>query len=174
MTPTLNLFDTVRREILAGRPHGTADRTKIEKAARAVAQDGRLTIDFTGVQVLSSSYFDAALWPLWMSEDFFPVLSKVPSTAVDDIEIVLKANGGALWCFAKGEPRILGMLDPTLMRTVEEVVKRGEVVAGDLLSIDHKIGATAWSNRLAALYSLRLVRRKKDGRRMNYVAAWKE
>ncbi len=177
MTMTLpagfNLAETVKRDVLAGRMQGTSDKAKIEKAARAAAVDGRVAIDCSGIEVMTSSYFDAAVWPLWSIADFFPMLVKVPTTVIDDIEIVLKANSGAAWHVTKGEPRIIGALDPTLDRTVQEVVKRGEVAAGDLLDVDRAIGPTAWSNRLASLYNLRLVRRKKDGRRLNYVAAWK-
>jgi hypothetical protein len=170
---SFNLAETVKRNVLAGRMQGATDKGKIEKVARAAAVDGRIAIDCSGIEVMSSSYFDAAVWPLWSLPDLFPVLTKVPATVIDDIEIVLKANGGAVWCFIKTEPRIVGTLDPTLDRTVQEIVKRGEVSAGDLLDLDRAIGPTAWSNRLASLYTLRLVRRKKDGRRLNYVAAWK-
>lgn len=176
MTVTLaefNLAEAVRRTVLAGRVAGTGDKSKIEKAARNAAVDGRVAIDCSGIEVMSSSYFDAAVWPLWSLADFFPLLTKVPAHVIDDVEIVLKANGGAVWCFTKGEPRIVGALDPTLERTVQEIVKRGEVSAGDLADLDRAIGATAWSNRLAALYNLRLVRRSKDGRRLNYVATWR-
>ena len=170
---SFNLADTVKRTLLAGRMQGNADKGKIEKAARASAVDGRVAIDCSGIEVMTSSYFDAAVWPLWSIADFFPMLVKVPTAVIDDIEIVLKANSGAAWCVTKGDARIIGALDPTLDRTVQEVVKRGEVAAGDLLDLDRAIGPTAWSNRLALLYSLRLVRRKKDGRRLNYIAAWK-
>jgi hypothetical protein len=123
---------------------------------------------------LSSSYFDAAIWPLWTSGELFPVLARVPRAAVDDIEILLKANGGAVWSLGKGTPSCLGVLDPSLATTLGRVIEKGELAAGDLLDVDPSIGATAWSNRLAALHQLRLVRRRKDGRRLIYVAAWKE
>jgi len=176
MTMTIagfNLAETVKRTVLAGRIAGAGDKSKIEKAARAAASEGRVAIDCSGIEVMSSSYFDAAVWPLWSLADFFPIMTKVSAHVIDDIEIVLKANGGAAWCLTKGEPRIVGALDSTLERTVQEVVRRGEVSAGDLADLDRAIGATAWSNRLAALYNLRLVRRSKDGRRLNYVATWR-
>src|ERR1700733_183361 len=172
-TATFNLAETVKRSVLAGRATGAADKLKIEKAARSAMNDGRVLVDCSGIEVMSSSYFDAAVWPLWTIPEMFPVLTKVPPTVVDDIEIVLKANGGAVWSFTKGEPRIIGPLDQFLTRTVNEIVRRGEVSASDLIDVDRAIGATAWSNRLATLYHLRLVRRKKDGRRLNYVPAWK-
>lgn len=169
----INLAETVKRTVLAGRIPGTADKSKIERAAIAAAVDGRVAIDCSRIEVMSSSYFDAAVWPLWSIADFFPVLTKVPANVLDDIEIVLKANGGAVWSLSKGEPRVVGALDPILERTMQEIVKREEVSAGELAELDRAIGATAWSNRLAALYNLRLVRRSKDGRRLNYVASWK-
>ncbi|MEO5927659.1 MAG: hypothetical protein ABIO72_03070 [Patescibacteria group bacterium] len=57
---------------------------------------------------------------------------------------------------------------------LERVVELGTATAADLSSNAQQIGLTAWSNRLAALFDLRLVRKRKDGRRLHYAPAWKE
>jgi hypothetical protein len=178
-TTTVTVAQVLRREVLAGRAAGQADYPKIERTVRAAATaDGRVMLDFTGVGVLSSSYFDAGLWPLWsVLPELYPTLSKVPQTAVDDIEIVLRANNAAAWCFRKDadrSPQLLGTIDSALKTTLGRVVEVGELTAGDLIDVDRSIGMTAWSNRLAALHELRLVRRRKDGRRLIYLASWKE
>ncbi len=175
----VTVAQVVRRGILAGRAAGQADYPKIEKAAKAAAEDdGRIMLDLTGVEVLSSSYFDAAIWPLWsLVPELYPALVKVPQTAIDDIEIILRANSAAVWSFKKDgdrSPHLLGAMDSTLKTTLGRVIDVGELTAGDLVDVDRSIGMTAWSNRLAALHQLRLVRRRKDGRRLIYVPAWKE
>ncbi len=173
------IAEVVGRTVLAGRVPGQTDYPQIEQAARAAAsQDGRVLLDLSGIGVLSSSYFDAALWPLWsLTPELYPGLAKVPLAAVDDIELVLRANQAAVWSFkTEGDrsPRLLGAIDPALKLTLDRVAERGELTAGDLVEAKGSIGATAWSNRLASLHQLRLVRRRKDGRRLIYVLAWKE
>jgi hypothetical protein len=173
----IEVAKVVNRGVLAGRASGQADQPKLAAAATAAAIDGRVRLDFTGVEVLSSSYFDAAIWPLWTATaELYPALAKVPPSAIDDIEIVLKANGAALWWFADDSrpPAPLGPLDAQLRTTLDHVMAKGEATAGDLLEVDRSIGATAWSNRLAALHQIRLLKRRKDGRRLLYSPAWKE
>ncbi len=168
----------VRRDVLAGRLAGQADHPKVQRAvATGATEDGRVTLDFTGVGVLSSSYFDAAFWPLWSAlPEVYPTLARVPQAALDDIEIVLRANSSGVWCFKKNadRPDLLGAVDPALKGTLGRVVELGELTAADLIDTDRSIGVTAWSNRLAALHQMRLVRRRKDGRRVVYMPAWKE
>jgi hypothetical protein len=169
----------VGRDVLAGRAAGQADYPKVERAVRDVAsEEGLVLLDLTGIGVLSSSYFDAALWPLWsVVPEVYPTLANIPQLARDDIEIILRANNAAVWCLKKDgdrSPSLLGAVDPALKTTLGRVLERGELTAGDLADVDRTIGMTAWSNRLAALHQLRLVRRRKDGRRLIYVPAWKE
>jgi hypothetical protein len=176
---TILIAKVAGRQTLAGRMPGKTDYPKIEQAARAAASEhGRVLLDLSGVEVLSSSYFDAALWPLWaVIPELYPSLVKVPQAAVDDIEIVLRPSGAAVWLFkSEGDrtPGLLGAIDLALKVTLDRVTKLGELTAADLVDVDRKIGLTAWSNRLAALHQLRLVRRRKDGRRLIYLPAWKE
>jgi hypothetical protein len=168
------LAEVARRPVHAGRAAGFADRAKIERAVAAAAADGKVVLDCSGLAVLSASYFDAALWPLWSaSPELYPLLAKPPQDAIDDITVLLRANGGVILFTEKNaKPQMLGTLDPTLKRTLELVVEKGAVTAGDLLDVDGNIGATGWSNRLAALHELRLVQRRKDGRRLIYSPAW--
>lgn len=181
--PLLPLARLVDRRVLAGRASGHADRPKIAGAAERLSPTGLILIDLAGVEVLSSSYFDAALWPLWTvtPPDTFPILLNVSTDAADDIKLVLKGVGAAVWIAttnpteaSPNDPVLLGELDPSLSLTLGTVMARKETTAADLLSVDASIGATAWSNRLAALYQLRLARRRKEGRRLVYVTSWKE
>jgi hypothetical protein len=179
VTISVLITEVVGRQVLAGRVAGQTDYPQLEQAARAAASpDGRVLLDLAGIEVLSSSYFDAALWPLWsLTPELYPGLVRVPQAAVDDMELVLRANQAAVWSFkteADRRPRLLGVIDPALRLTLDRVAEHGELTAGDLVEAKGSIGATAWSNRLASLHQLRLVRRRKDGRRLIYLLAWKE
>jgi hypothetical protein len=172
----LRLADLLGRTTLAGRSAGEVDRLPIERAVLAKAAGRAVVLDLAGVHVLTASYFHAAVWPLWtLPTDIYPILAHAPASATDDITIVLTAVGGAVWFLDTGrsdEPARLGELDPTLCTTLDAVVSQGPSTAADLLQVDPRIGTTAWSNRLAALQKLRLLRRYKDGRRQVYLAPW--
>jgi len=175
----ISIAKVARRQTLAGRMPGKTDYPRIEQAARAAASGhGQVLLDLAEIEVLSSSYFDAGLWPLWRElPELYPSLVRVPRAALDDIEMVLHPSGAAIWLFkneADQSPGLLGAIDPALKVTLDRVTKLGELTAADLVDVDRKIGLTAWSNRLAALHQLRLVRRRKDGRRLVYMPAWKE
>lgn len=180
--PAVCVPKTVHRPILSGRLAGDADRPKLDAAVQRAMTNGLVLIDLEGTEFLSSSYFDAAIWPLWAvtNEDFYPVLANVPAAAADDIAIVLQAHSAAIWSVTprKKAPfsgaRLLGTLDPPLEKIIALVQATGETTAADLASdrANEPIGATAWSNRLALLHKLRLLRRRKDGRRLIYGLPW--
>jgi hypothetical protein len=61
--------------------------------------------------------------------------------------------------------RVRGPLDSTLRQTLALVAARGEVTASELQQgAGDSVSVTAWNNRLAELYRLRLVRRTKRAR----------
>jgi len=88
----------LRDTVLSGRLHGAADQPKLQAAVSAV-KSGVVLLDLGGTEFLSSSYFDAAIWPLWatVGEETYPMLGNVPDAAADDIEIVLKEQSAAIW-----------------------------------------------------------------------------
>jgi hypothetical protein len=179
----VSVASVVRRPVLSGRLHGAADKAKLQAAVSA-AKSGVVLLDLGGAEFLSSSYFDEAIWPLWASigDDIYPVLGNVPTAAADDIEIVLKEQGAAVWSvtakkkIAFDEARMVGKLDEALRLIVERVQATGDITAADLAGdrSTESIGATAWSNRLALLHKFRLLQRRKDGRRLIYALPWKE
>ncbi len=67
---------------------------------------------------------------------------------------------------------IVGELEETLKRTLNVLKKVGPTTAADLhqRSPDEQINPTAWNNRLAELYRLRLAKRTKQGRFLIYEA----
>ena len=61
--------------------------------------------------------------------------------------------------------QILGALDPLLVRTFETLVRVGKGTAADLASASgENISLNGWNNRLADLYLLRLVTRRRMGK----------
>jgi hypothetical protein len=181
--PHLSVVQVVDRPVLAGRLAGEGDRPLLVAAARQVPGGSLLVLDLAGVEVISASYFSAALWPLWSlnEPEVYPLLANVPANGVDDILLVLKDQNAAVWRASSSSasprgpaPELLGMLEPPLQTTLRFVLEKGEATAADLLESDRTIGVTAWSNRLAALYQIRILRRRKDGRRLIYAPSWKE
>ncbi|MDI3290720.1 hypothetical protein QHF83_45830 [Polyangium sp. 15x6] len=179
--PLLSVVQVVGRTILAGRLAGQGDCPLLVAAARQVPGGSPFVLDLAGVEVISASYFSAALWPLWSlnEPEVYPVLANIPADGVDDILLVLKDQNAAVWrersALPRGHaPELLGTLDPPLKTTLQFVLEKGEATAADLFESDRTIGVTAWSNRLAALYQIRILRRRKDGRRLIYAPSWKE
>jgi hypothetical protein len=76
-----------------------------------------------------------------------------------------KLAGGAVQ-----EALLLGHLDPALRFTLNAVTNNGTCTAPQLHEMfpDQKITVTAWNNRLNDLHSLRLVRRVRVGRSLEY------
>lgn len=75
--------------------------------------------------------------------------------------------------------RILGPLDPALMKTLDALLNVGQATATELHQADNsperqKVSVNAWNNRLNDLYCKRLVRRTKVGRHWVYEPATKE
>lgn len=173
---SISIAEVVDRQVLAGRAQGLRDFPRIEAAVGdATEHDDRVVLSFIGMEVITSSYFQAAVWPLWSRQpEVFPTLADLSRATLDDIELVLRAHSAAIWVKQDREPTLHGVLDPQLMATLEGVLRIPSASASDLLEVDRSIGATAWSNRLAALHQLRLVRRRKNGRRLVYAAPWKE
>ena len=76
-----------------------------------------------------------------------------------------KLAGGAVQ-----EALLLGHLDPALRFTLNAVTDKGTSTAPQLHEMfpEQKITVTAWNNRLNDLHSLRLVRRTRVGRGLEY------
>jgi len=179
--PKVSVSATVERQILSGRRAGESDWPKLESAVLRRADRGVVLIDLSGAEFLSSSYFDAGVWPLWnlANEDLYPVLANVPGPVADDIKIVLAAHSAAIWSATPLDlqafnAELLGSLAPSLGKIIQHLQKNSETTAPDLASNRElePIGPTAWSNRLALLHKQRLLRRRKDGRKLVYALPW--
>ncbi|HRI65764.1 MAG TPA: hypothetical protein PK156_16070 [Polyangium sp.] len=173
----VDVANVIGRQVLAGRTNGEIDRPRIDTVIRQTRSGDVVVLDLSNVEAMTSSYFSAALWPIWHREpELFPVLANIAQDYAEDIELLLRdrdfAAWHARWDSGLHAPAIIGELDSSLHATINHLIQKGEATAGDLLGLENGIGVTAWSNRLATLYQQRLVRRRKDGRRLIYAASW--
>lgn len=173
----VDVADVTGRQILAGRTNGEVDRLRLEGVTRRSRSGDVVVLDLGNVEAMTSSYFSAALWPIWHRDpEVFPILANISLDCADDIELVLRDRDSAAWHahWDSGlqASKIIGALDTSLHATVNHLIQKGEATAGDLLGLENGIGVTAWSNRLAVLYQQRLLRRRKDGRRLIYAPSW--
>lgn len=176
----------IRREpILAGAPSGERDREKITRLIHDAVGDSAalVVLDFDGVEVITPSYFRTGLWFLWSGfehrHELFPILTNVSSAIEEDLEKALQVNRAAAWKIPSLQTSpdgcaTIGPLEGTLSETLGWVTRNRQVTAGDLVRCDRNVGVTAWSNRLAALFQQRLVKRHKDGRQLVYSPSWLE
>lgn len=137
--------------------------------------------DFQGVEDLSASWIAATLIPLlsWASLteiDLYFVLTGVFGTDKrweDEFELVATREHVAFLVAAPEVPAtfcLVGELDAILFDTLRLVQSHREVTGAALRRLvpDENIGATAWSNRLKDLHTMRLVRRTTRGREQLY------
>lgn len=173
----VDVANVIGRRVLAGRTNGEIDRLRLDELVRRTRSGDVVVLDVGDVESMSSSYFSAALWPIWHREpEVFPILANISQDWAEDVQLVLRdrdfAAWHARWDSGLHAPTIIGELDSSLHATINHLIQKGEATAGDLLGLENGIGVTAWSNRLATLYQQRLVRRRKDGRRLIYAASW--
>jgi hypothetical protein len=173
-----------------GRTLGTLLRGKIDgkqhfgllcAALSGTKPGGVVFLDFSDVEDLSASWVAAALPPLltWAATpetELYPVLVGVLGNEKkweDEFELVANRAGInflAALPATTAQGRVLGDLDPILMKTLQAVQTHREVTGAGLkrLHPNEGIGATAWSNRLKDLHTKRLLRRATHGREQLY------
>jgi hypothetical protein len=166
----------------------------------ASASAGEIVVlDFAGIETATSSYLKStALWlfncgrlsatstPTARREDkpgaepfdVFPVILRPTPEVEDGLDEVfgrrflpcLIADG--LKSDGLVAVRMVGELEETLKRTLSFLQDAGATTAADLhqRNPDERINPTAWNNRLAELFRLRLAKRTKQGRFLIYEA----
>lgn len=180
--PIVGLQHTLGRSLLAGRGTAEADRPLLDDA---IAAAGATTIvfDFEGIDDVTSSYF-AGLFGRFTGQEeaptLIPILANLKPDCREDLDTALRAAHSTVWTAtwkggALSEQATLGVdLDRPFAGTLELMFQLKTATAADLFSLDRSVVMTAWSNRLALLFQMRLLRRKKDGRRVIYALPWHE
>jgi len=177
----VKVADVVGRRLqgrMLGQEHFAGLCTKVA----GLAPGGIVSLCFSDVEVLTGSWLNAALVPFYgwsgtPQNDLYPVLCSLRKEWLDDLRLVAELSSA---CFlvtdtAEESPHravLIGRLEPTMVRTLDAVLKRGPSTGAELkrASRDDEIGATAWNNRLKELHARRLLRRERQGREQRYFA----
>lgn len=181
----IHLRDRLNTQTLAGRLSGERDRAVFEELVRKSVA-AAVVIDFEGVQVVTSSYFLAGMWPLWNDRgdrEVYPILANVSDDIREDIVLPVRSCKAAVWMGTwtgaqYDAPKVVGELDVELRHTVSLAVEQTQVTATTLYDLDtqpedRRVQKTAWNNRLAALHQLRLLHRYKASRQLVYAVPWR-
>lgn len=155
-------------------------RQIIEAYRASESADAIVLLDFVGIAAVSASYLKR-ITSLWFTDEQKSlgsfaspalVLANVSGPdLLEDIETFLRSKDKvALLASSVGESirfsRILGALEGAAAETFEELQKWTEVTAQVLYERypNRTTNQTAWNNRLAQLFEMRIARRRKEGR----------
>ncbi len=141
-----------------------------------------LFADFTGIEFATASYLRETLVILHRMlrarrSNFYLVIANAAGSVLDDLAVLTDTGGLAfLSCNLDQSGKVsdiavIGRLDPKRQTTFDEVRRRGETDARELLraSAGHEeIGPTAFNNRLAALVNLGLIAETAKGKSKRY------
>ncbi len=182
MIETLSAHALLGRPPLAGRRPGEAALPILESAVAKLAPGTTVLLDLAGTELLTASYFSAGILPLWfappvLKQDLFPVLCNPTEFTVDEIREALQGTTTPMVLLFGQASRIERWeplnLDGPSEQTLSRVTELGTCTAADLSQRERGIRATAWSNRLAALHQVRILRRWKKGRQLVYAPCWR-
>ena len=169
--PTYNLYKLLKEELgngssdLVTRPSGQAIRERIERDI-AKEKDGEvIALDFSKIGIIDYSCADeivAKLISRLVSGEYgdkYIVLTGLNDNQKENIEVALERKNLALIAEMKGGAKsIIGNLNNYLKETLELIMKKGKLTAGEL-SDSLKLPANTSGTRLLNLYKKKLVRR---------------
>lgn len=167
-------------QVLAGASFGEEALPAFLEAVRPAVSGDVVEVDFAGVQVMTGSFFNKAIFPIWdvaRRSEWFPLLRSVGDIPRGDIELVLTSYGQPAWATASGSGRspddaaVVGP-DDAQQDAILRRAWKGPVTAATLYEEDRSVRSTAWSNRLAQLHERLLLRRRKVGRQLVYELPW--
>ena len=139
-------------------------------------------LDFGGVQLATSSFLRESVrafrdFVRKQNPNVYPVIANAVEAIREELEIVLDARTDALWaCELTDEQRATSEANrytrsDAARGDIDLVVAHPEVDAPTLArkhGREHRVGTTAWNNRLAALAAKGLVVEKSAGRSKIY------
>lgn len=171
---------------LAGRTTGIEHHKRLARAGSH--SHGPLVIfDMAGVELITGSYFAAALLTFWTDRtstplaDATPVLANLSQPLEDEIKFVLGLAGVALWSgtaannsFTPKHPPLGPPLDDVTRTILGLLEERDAITAQELADSIGRRVVSAYANRLSTMHQQHLVRRQQQGRGYRYLLPWKE
>lgn len=183
-----------RSKFLTGATVGEQHRARIAAALlKKMKQSDQVIVilDFAGVDFATASYFKSAILGLarevvhcsTRSEvSVFPVVHNLSEDLREELAIVCRSERFPCLEVTRRSQRglvagrLYGEIDISLKRTLQLLRSLAPGTAALLAeqSPDEKVNVTAWNNRLAELFCLRLATRFKEGRFWKYEPVMKE
>ncbi len=165
-TVTLPMLRPGVDPILAGRLSGKRAFVATLEQFPELAEPALVVLDFTGVDLATSSYLSEVLVPLrdhlrLRRQPGYAVAANLSEKVREEIEEQLRRSGDAF----------LTCTDEKLQETLLLVSRKRETTAAQLYEESRTIdmvGATAWNNRLASLAAKSLVVEILQGRTKKY------
>ncbi len=141
-----------------------------------------LFADFAGIEFATASYLRETLVTLHRMlrarrSNFYLVVANAAASVLDDLAVLTDAGGLAFLSCTLDQAgnasgiAVIGRLDPKQQTTFDEVRRRGETDARELLKASagqEEVGPTAFNNRLAALVNLGLIAETAKGKSKRY------
>lgn len=170
---TIFIKNLLAYDFLAGTHKVMEDSGKIISTLNAFEPGDAIALDFLNIRIVSGAYWNSMLPPLMFfaeSKDIYPVLCGINEDSLAELKFVTQYSVSPVIVLgADKTPAYVGELDQSLKKTLDLVLAKKDVGAGELLaSQKEKTGLPTWSNRLAALNKMRLIRRTKEGRGFRY------
>lgn len=181
------------RQHLFGASSAQADMEPVlRQLLESSGGDIVLAVDLTNVESVTASYLrGTALWGLLCGQAYakqtpatgladpwalrplpiFPVLTGCSPEIAEEVHDFFAQRNLPILMITEGSPAeiekaaILGKLDGFLLSTLQALCEIREGTAAQLAEkSDERITVNGWSNRLADLFSLRLVTRQRSGK----------
>lgn len=171
---TYNLYKLLKEELKNGssdlvtRQSGQMIRERIERDIEKEENGSVIALDFSQIGVVDYSCADeivAKLISRLLSGEYgdkYIVLTGLNENQKENIEVALERKGLAVMAELRdGGKALIGSLNNYLLKTLELILKKGRITAGELSDI-LKLPANTSGTRLLNLYKKRLVRRMDE------------
>lgn len=171
------LSSPISSAALAGSAMGRQMLAHLIQKTKPVAQPTIALLDFDGIDIATGSFLREAVMGF---RDFcrnaagmiYPVVANANATIEEELAVYLRGRNDAIWaCTVDTQdriavPHILGDLDTEQMSTIQLISRHHPISAPELARLrpDHKIGTTAWNNRLATLAAKGMLKEIRQGK----------
>jgi hypothetical protein len=173
---TYNLYKLLKEELKNGssdlvtRQSGQAIRERIEKDIADEKNGSIIALDFSKIGIVDYSCADevvAKLISRLLSGEYgdkYIVLTGLNENQKENIEVALERKDLAVMAQMRDGSRVLiGSLNSYLQKTLDLIIKKGKLTAGELSDV-FKLPANTSGTRLLNLHKKRLVKRIDETR----------